>query len=84
VSEVEDGDYFSDKLKTALFSGHYVAVPRAHQWTLSQIINSIIGAGLTIDLRNEYPEPFWDQFPNIPAETLHRLPHTFAVLAHKS
>lgn len=79
----EHGNYFSEKLREGMFYRKSIAVPRSHQWTVSQIINIIIAAGLTIDLFNEYPEPFWDQFPDIPPETLHRLPHTFTVLAHK-
>jgi len=83
VLDQQHGNYFSDQLKEGMFYRKSVAVPRSHQWTLSQIINSIIAVGLSIELLNEYPEPFWDQFPNIPAETLHRLPHTFALLARK-
>jgi SAM-dependent methyltransferase len=54
-----------------------------HPWTLGQILNSVIGAGLRIEYFEEYPQPFWDQFPNIPSATLHRLPHTFTLLAVK-
>ena len=75
--------YFSDQLREGLFSRNTVSVPRSHQWTLGQIINSVIGAGLAIERFEEYPEPFWNQFPNMPAETLHRLPHTFSLLARK-
>ena len=77
------GNYFSDQLKEGLFERNTESVPRSHQWTLGQIVNSIIGARLSIELLNEYPEPFWNQFPNMPAETLRRLPHTFALLARK-
>ena len=79
----QHGNYFSDQLREGLFDRKTEAVPRSHQWTLGQVVNSIIGAGLSIELLNEYPEPFWNQFPNIPAETLHRLPHSFALLARK-
>ena len=76
--------YFSNQLREGMFHRESVSsVPRSHQWTLGQIINSIIGAGLRIERFDEYPEPFWDQFPNMPAETLHRLPHTFSLLACK-
>ncbi len=54
-----------------------------HPWTLGQILNSVIRAGLRIEYFNEYPQTFWDQFPDIPAEILHRLPHTFTLLASK-
>jgi len=76
--------YFSNQLREGMFHREGVkSVPRSHQWTLGQIINSVIGAGLSIEHFDEYPEPFWNQFPNMPAETLHRLPHTFSLLARK-
>ncbi len=53
------------------------------QWTLGQVINAVIGAGLQIEYFNEYPQPFWDPFKEMPEETLHRLPHTFTLLARK-
>ena len=52
-------------------------------WTLGQIINSIIRAGLRIEFFNEYPLSYWEQFPNIPLALLHKLPHTFTLLARK-
>lgn len=54
------------------------------QWTLGQIINTVIRAGFKIEYFNEYPQPFWNQFPEIPEETLNKLPHTFTLLAQKS
>jgi SAM-dependent methyltransferase len=52
-------------------------------WTLGQILNSLIRAGLRIEYFDEYPIPFWNQFPEIPPDLLRRLPHTFSVLARK-
>ena len=54
-----------------------------HQWTLGQIINSVIRAGLRIEFFDEYSLPFWNQFPEIPPDLLGRLPHTFTLLAQK-
>jgi SAM-dependent methyltransferase len=53
------------------------------QWTVAQIINAIIGAGLTIEKIGEHPNPYWTMFPNMPEETLKCLPQTFSVLARK-
>jgi len=55
-----------------------------HPWTLGQIINAVIRAGLRIEYFDEYPLPFWGQFPEIPEETLQKLPHTFTLLAKKA
>jgi SAM-dependent methyltransferase len=53
------------------------------QWTLGQIINNLIEAGLTVRRLEEHSEPFWDQFKNIPGDLLRRLPHTFSLLMRK-
>ena len=79
----EHGNYFSEKFRTRLFDSETGTVPYYRQWTMGQIFNNLIEAGLVIERLEEYPEPFWGQFPHIPDETLHRLPHTFALLAHK-
>ncbi|BDI32378.1 methyltransferase [Capsulimonas corticalis] len=79
----EHGNYFSTELRERLFSRVTQATPRYRQWTLGEVVNSVINAGLVLDQLHEYPEPFWDQFPHIPHDTLRRLPHTFALLAHK-
>lgn len=78
----EHGDYFSDKFRGRLFSRVTEATPRYRQWTLGQIVSTVIRAGLVLDQLHEYPERFWNQFPNIPADTLRRLPHAFALTAH--
>ncbi len=57
--------------------------PHDRQWTLGQIINTVIGAGLRITFFQEYPHAFWNQFENIPEALLHRLPHTFSLMAVK-
>lgn len=83
VLDREYGDYFSEKLREGLFSRVTKATPRYHQCTMAQVVNSVIGAGLVLEQLHEYPEPFWNQFPNIPIDTLHCLPQTFALLACK-
>jgi len=82
ILDPQYGDYFSEKFREQLFSASE-ATPTYRQWTLGQIVNSIIGAGLVIEQLHEYNEPFWGQFPDIPDETLHRLPHVFALFARK-
>ena len=62
------------------------AAVRLHdrQWTLGQILNAVIRAGLRIEFFDEYPLPFWGQFPEIPENILKKLPHTFTLLAQKA
>lgn len=81
--DAQYGDYFSAQFKTRLFGRNTVAASRWRQWTLAQIVNAVIGAGLTLESLHEYPEPFWNEFPCLPADTLRRLPHTFALIARK-
>ena len=83
VLDPQHGDYFSEKFRHRLFSEDTGATPHYRQWTLAQVINQVIGAGLPIERLEEFPEPFWDQLPSIPAQTLARLPHTFALMARK-
>jgi len=79
----EHGDYFSQEPRQQLFSRAVQCEPRYRQWTLGEIVNSLIGAGLRIESLTEHPEPFWDQFPNMPTGTVRRLPHTFTLTARR-
>jgi SAM-dependent methyltransferase len=53
------------------------------QWTLGAILNALTHVRLRLERFEEHPEPYWNQFPNIPIETLHRLPQTFSLLMSK-
>ena len=51
-----------------------------HQWTLGQIMNALVKAGLRLERFEEHPEQYWNQFPNLPQEVIDRLPHTFSLM----
>lgn len=53
------------------------------QWTTAQIVNAVIDAGLVLEKLGEHPDPYWNAFPNLPKETLLRLPNTLSVLARR-
>jgi len=53
------------------------------QWTLGAILNSLVAAGMQLERFEEYPDLFWNQFPNLPADLACRLPHTFSLLMRK-
>jgi SAM-dependent methyltransferase len=59
------------------------ATKHERQWTLGQILNSLVDAGLQLERFEEYPDQYWDQFPNLPKEIACRLPHTFSLLMRK-
>jgi len=54
-----------------------------YQWTLGDVVNAVVAAGLTVERLNEFSEHFWPQFPNVPDELLARLPHTFLLIARR-
>lgn len=53
------------------------------QWTIAQLVNALIRAGLVMEKLGEHPDPYWDAFPNIPPETLAKLPQTLSILARR-
>ena len=87
------GDYFSEGLSDQRWPAPYLAdldpapvkTERAweRQWTLGQIVNSLLEAGLRLRRFEEHPDLYWDQFPNLPAELARRLPHTFSLWMEK-
>lgn len=53
------------------------------QWTLGDIMNRLIAAGLRLERFEEHPDLFWNQFPHLPPDLAARLPHTFSLLMRK-
>jgi SAM-dependent methyltransferase len=54
-----------------------------YQWTLGDLVNAVIAAGLAVERMDELPEHFWPQFSNVPDELQSRLPHTFLLFARR-
>lgn len=54
-----------------------------YQWTLADIVNAVLDAGLELEVLAEYPEHYWPRFPSIPADEFERIPHTFSILARR-
>ncbi len=54
-----------------------------HQWTLGDIMNSLVAASMRLERFEEHPDLFWNQFPLLPAELSGRLPHSFSLLMRK-
>jgi len=52
-------------------------------WTMAEVVQSLIDAGLRIELFGEHPEDYWESFPNLPAELAATLPKTFSILARR-
>lgn len=69
---------FSDPIQQHPHKGQFHVHER--QWTLGDIMNSLVAAGLLLERFEEYPDLFWNQFPDLPAELASRLPHTYSLL----
>ena len=59
--------------------------PRAweRQWTLGDIMNALVAAGLRLEHFEEHPDLYWGQFPDLPDDLARRLPHTFSLRMQK-
>lgn len=52
-------------------------------WKLGDLVNALIGAGLVVERLDEHPDSYWRSFPNMPPDTLRRLPQTFSLLMRR-
>jgi SAM-dependent methyltransferase len=54
------------------------------QWTLADVVNAVVGAGLVIEHLGEHPEPFWRPGGAAEAEAWRgRVPNSFTLLARR-
>ncbi|MET8153495.1 class I SAM-dependent methyltransferase [Actinoplanes sp. NPDC049668] len=53
------------------------------QWTLGQMVDAVLGAGLELRHLGEYPEPFWRAGGVSAAAWNGRLPNSYSLLARK-
>jgi SAM-dependent methyltransferase len=53
------------------------------QWTLGQIVTTVVAAGMEIQHLGEYPEPFWRADGIAASAWDGRLPNSFSLLAHR-
>lgn len=51
------------------------------QWRPDEVITCLMSAGLRLELFQEHPLLFWDQFPEWPQDLVARLPHSYSLLA---
>lgn len=58
---------------------------REWQWTLGDIVSTVVAAGLEVQLLAEHPEPFWRPADDTDAAAWHgRLPNSFTLVAEKT
>jgi SAM-dependent methyltransferase len=83
VSDDWPAQYMPASALAAPVAGQVRARKHERQWTLGQILNSLVDVGLGLERFEEHPEPYWNQFPNLPEEVSRRLPQTFSLLMRK-
>ena len=54
------------------------------QWNLGNVVNACVKAGLVIEQLNEYPDEYWEAFPNVPKDVVRKLPNTYSLLCRKA
>jgi len=59
------------------------AIKHERLWPLSAVFTALRAAELAVELFGEYPDDYWDSFPNLRPELRGRIPMTFAMLARR-
>jgi SAM-dependent methyltransferase len=59
--------------------GHETSAKHERQWTLGDIVTTLVDAGLRLVRLEEHPDRYWDILPRIPDATLDLTPHTFSL-----
>jgi SAM-dependent methyltransferase len=62
---------------------HEHAVKHERLWTLADVFQALIGAGLVVDYFGEHPDEYWLSFYNLPQAERRKLPMTFSMVARK-
>lgn len=76
-------DFPARAVETHTPAGEVAPTAWEYQWTLADVVNAVLGAGLTLERLEELPEHFWPQFRNVPDKLHSRLPHTFLLVARR-
>jgi SAM-dependent methyltransferase len=76
-----DRGYFEASHVNDTFPGHGAV---EWQWTLGEIVNALVAAGLQLQHLAEHPEPFWRWGDLDAAAWRGRLPNSFTLLAAKA
>ncbi|MBK7963518.1 MAG: class I SAM-dependent methyltransferase [Bdellovibrionales bacterium] len=61
-------------------SANQQSVKYERAWPISDIINALLDAGLTLKRFEEYPDAYWKEFPNLEETDRMKFPNTFCIL----
>lgn len=59
------------------------AIKHERLWTLADVFQALVGAGLSVEYLGEHPEEYWLSFPKLSEEAKGKLPMTFSMIARK-
>lgn len=89
------GDYFNEPIDTGPgWPPDYIpaafvppeeqqAIKHERLWTLGQIMNALVRAGLQLELFEEHPDRYWAE-ERVPEPLARRLPHTFSLVMRRN
>lgn len=52
-------------------------------WTIADVFQALVKAGLTVEYLGEHPEEFWDAFPKLDEQEKLKIPMTYSIVAKK-
>jgi SAM-dependent methyltransferase len=52
-------------------------------WTVADVFQALVGAGLNVVYLGEHPDEYWRAFPNLKPESRERIPMTFSIVAKR-
>ena len=86
-------DYFSSEVESSRgWPASYLSLDIADEqqsikherlWTLAQIHQALVDAGLIVERLGEHPESYWPSFLNLRDEVRRTIPNSFTILARK-
>ncbi len=82
-SEVESSRGWPTSYLSLEIADEQQSVKHERLWTLSQIHQALVDAGLTIELLGEHPESYWPSFLNLRDEVRRTVPNSFTIIARK-
>ncbi len=59
------------------------AIKHERVWTIAQVVQALLKAGLQLEYLGEHPDEYWSAFPKLSEADKSRIPMTFSIIARK-
>jgi len=86
-------NYFSHSEQSKCWSEAYIgdlgkpvqehATKHEQLWTVAQVFQALVRAGLSVEYLGEHPDEYWTAFPNLSDADKAKIPMTFSLIARK-